>query len=62
MKDEIKFGVLIPKDLNDSLNSMIPWGLKSRLFIIMLQRLNHELKLGGNRALAEWLNWKPSDK
>lgn len=58
--DNIKFGVEIPKSLNDSINKMVPWGLKSRLFRIMLQRLEHELRVGGNDALAEWLNWKPT--
>ena len=56
----IKFGVEIPKELNDSLNELIPWGLKSRLFRIMLQRLEYDIRIGGNSALAEWLGWKPN--
>lgn len=57
--EQVKFGALIPKELNDSLNSNIPWGLKTRLFIQVLRRLDYELRTGGNKALAEWLNWKP---
>lgn len=57
-RDTIKFGVDIPTELNDSLNRRIPWGLKSQLFRIMLNRLDYELSVGGNDALAEWLNWK----
>lgn len=59
-EEQIKFGVTIPKDLNDELNTLIPWGLKSRLFRTMLKRLAYELRVGGNDALAEWLNWKPN--
>jgi hypothetical protein len=57
--ETIKFGVDIPKELNDSLNTLIPWGLKSRLFRTMLVRMEYELRAGGNDALAEWLNWQP---
>lgn len=57
--ETIKFGVDIPKELNDSLNQLIPWGLKSRLFRTMLVRMEYELIAGGKDALAEWLNWQP---
>jgi metal-responsive CopG/Arc/MetJ family transcriptional regulator len=53
----IKFGVEIPKDLNDKLNELIPWGLKSRLFRNMLVRLEYEVRNGGDKTLQEWMNW-----
>jgi hypothetical protein len=59
MAESIKFGVEIPKELNDSINTLVPWGLKSRLFRTMLRRLEYELRTGGNAALTEWLNWQP---
>lgn len=62
MAEIVKLGIEIPKELNDSLNQIIPWGLKSRLFRIMLQRMEHELRIGGDKALAEWLHWKPTDR
>lgn len=61
MQEEIKFGVLIPKELNDKINGLVPYGLKSQLFRIMLTRMEYELRVGGDAALTQWLHWTPPE-
>ena len=55
----VKFAITIPKELNDSINKFVPWGLKCRLFRAMLFRLEYELR-NDPTALSTWLTWEKS--
>jgi hypothetical protein len=52
----VKMGFLIPQDLNDSLNNLIPTGMKTRIIITALRLIEEDLRTNGKYALGQWLN------